>query len=91
MRTLTDVGSLRIMPKDPKHVSGDGNDGDTTIMHKALAMAHGISLPKAQEESMRRHNDARNALRWAIGIVCVGIIILAVRWVSTMAWVERTL
>jgi hypothetical protein len=91
MRTLTDVGSLRIMPKDPKHVSGDGNDGDTTIMHKALAMAHGISLPKAQELSMRRHNDARNASRWAIGIACVGIVILATRYVGALAWIERTL
>jgi len=79
------------MPKDPKHVSGDGNDGDTTIMHKALAMAQGISLPKAQEESMRRYNKAQAIARWLIGIACVGIIVLAVRWVSTTAWIERML
>ena len=93
MRTLTDVGSLRVLPKNPRHATGDGDDGETTILHKALAMAHGINLQHrhAQELSMRRYNDARNAIRWAIGIACVGIIVLAVRWVSTTAWIERTL
>jgi hypothetical protein len=80
-----------VLPKNPRHVTGDGDDGQTTILHKAIAMAQGISLPKAQQLSMRRYNDARNALRWVIGIACVGIIVLAVRWVSTMAWIERTL
>jgi len=85
------VGSLRIMPKDPRHVTGDGDDGQTTILHKAIAMAQGISLPKAQEQSMRRYNKAQAVARWVIGIACVGIIVLAVRWVSTTAWIDRTL
>ena len=93
MRTLTDVGSLRIMPKNPRHVTGDGDDGDTTILHKALAMAHGINLQHrhAHELSMRRHNDARNAIRWAIGIACVGIVILATKYVGALAWIGQTL
>jgi hypothetical protein len=93
MRTLTDFGSLRVLPKNPRHVTGDGDDGDTTILHKAIAMAHGINLynKRTQELSMRRYNDARNALRWAIGIACVGIVILATKYVGALAWIERTL
>jgi uncharacterized membrane protein YccC len=79
------------MPKNPGHVTGDGNDGDTTILYKALAMAHGIALPKAQAQSMRRHNDARNALRWAIGIACAGIVVIAFKWIGALAWIERVL
>ena len=76
MRTRTDIGSLRIVPMDATHVTGDGNDGDTTIMYKALAMAHGINLRSPQDahaiQSMRTHR------RWRLAVVVVGVVTLLI-------------
>jgi CHASE3 domain sensor protein len=81
---------MRVLPKDQWHVSGDGNDGATTIAQKARAMVNAINLQHASS-SILRHNRAQTIARWVIGAICVGIIILAVRWVSAVAWIERTI
>lgn len=75
---------MRIAPKYDKHPL---DDGTTTRWHKAQAMLRD-PLPRA---SMQRHRHAESAVRWAIGIVCVGIIVLAVKHVGLMAYIERML
>jgi hypothetical protein len=76
--TNSDIGSMALRPRDPKHVHGDGNDGTTTRWEKACAMSGQIDLPLANR-SMRAHRQARTRL--VVGIVCVAVVVaLALRW-----------
>jgi hypothetical protein len=76
--TNSNIGSMALRPRDPKHVHGDGNDGTTTRWEKACAMGDKIDLPLAHQ-SMRAHRQART--RIVVGIVCVAVIVaLALRW-----------
>lgn len=70
MKPYTDIGSLRVLPKDPHHITGDGNDGTTTILHKAIAMAHGLNLRQHNEarRSVRRHRCVKAIVYWTIVI-----------------------
>jgi hypothetical protein len=74
----TNFGSLRVVPLDPKHVHGDGNDGRTTIAGKAAAMAGGIDL-RLPVRSMRRHRQWRTKLIVLLVMGCV-VAYLALRW-----------
>lgn len=79
MREITTAfGSLRVVPRDPQHVPGDGNDSTTTIAGKAAAMAGGIDL-RMPVRSIRRHRQARTR----VIVVCVALAVvaaLALRW-----------
>ena len=73
-------GSLRVQPRDPRHVHGDGDDSTTTIMGKAVAMTHGINLRSPAAYSMSRHRRQRRAV-WAIlGVLAACVVVGAVRW-----------
>ena len=79
MRPTTAFGSLRVVPRDPLHVHGDGDDGTTTRWHKAHSMAGGINL-RDPVRSIRRHRQARTRLV----VLCVGVgvlLALATRWI----------
>lgn len=73
---------MRLVPKHERHPL---EDGTTTRFNKAQEMLRD-PLPRA---SMQRHRHAERAVRWAIGIVCVGIILLAVKHVGLLAYIER--
>jgi hypothetical protein len=74
----TNIGSMALRPRDPKHVHGDGNDGTTTRWDKACAMSDKIDLPLAHK-SMRAHRQART--RILVGIVMVAVVVaLALRY-----------
>jgi hypothetical protein len=76
--TNTNIGSMALRPRDPKHVHGDGNDGVVTRAGKAAAMAGGINL-RNPVRSMRAHRQART--RIIVGIVMVAVVVaLALRW-----------
>lgn len=73
---------MRIVPKHDRHPL---DDGTTTRFNKTQEMLRDV-VPR---ESMQRHRHAESAVRFAIGIVCVGIILLAVKHVGMMAYIER--
>jgi hypothetical protein len=74
----TNIGSMALRPRDPKHVHGDGNDSTTTIAGKAAAMAGGINL-RNPVRSMRAHRQARTRL--VVGIVMAAVVVaLALHW-----------
>jgi hypothetical protein len=76
--TNSNIGSMALRPRDPKHVHGDGDDGTTTRAGKAAAMAGGIDL-RLPVRSIRRHRQARTRL--IVAIVCVGVVVaLALHW-----------
>ena len=85
MREITTAfGSLRVVPRDPQHIHGDGDDGTTTRWHKAHSMAGGINL-RDPVRSIRRHRQARTR----IIVLCVALAVvawLAVRWAWRM-WI----
>jgi hypothetical protein len=74
----TNIGSMALRPRDPRHVHGDGNDGRTTIAGKAAHMAGGIDL-RLPVRSMRRHRQWRTRLVVLLVMGCV-IGYLALRW-----------
>jgi hypothetical protein len=75
-------GSLRVQPRDPKHVHGDGNDGRTTIAGKWAAASGGINL-RDPVRSIRRHRQART--RVVVAIVALAVVVwLALRWAWRM-------
>ena len=78
--SVINIGSMRVLPKDPRHCTGDGNDGTTTIMHKAIAMSHGINLlqHRAAELSVRRHRIAKAIVLWTAVVL---ISALAARFI----------
>lgn len=73
---------MRLVPKHERHPL---EDGTTTRFNKAQEMLRD-PIPRA---SMQQHRRAESAVRWAIGIVCVGIILLAIKHVGLMAHIER--
>jgi hypothetical protein len=76
------IGSLRVVPRHPEHVHGDGNDSTTTMAGKWAAAAGGINLA-APVRSIRRHRQART--RIIVGIVIVAVVVaLALRWMWGM-------
>jgi hypothetical protein len=78
----TNIGSMALRPRDPKHVHGDGDDGVTTRAGKWAAACGGIDL-KLPVRSMRAHRQARTRLI----VVCValaGVGWLVVRWAWRM-------
>ena len=78
MNTDSAFGSLRVLPRNPRHVHGDGDDGTTTRWHKAHEMAGGINL-RSPVRSIRRHRQARTRL--IVVIVALAVVAaLAVRW-----------
>lgn len=78
MRTDSAIGSLRVLPRDPRHVHGDGNDSSTTIAGKRAAMCGGINL-SSPVRSIRRHRQARTRL--IVVIVALAVVAaLAVRY-----------
>jgi hypothetical protein len=91
-RSDTVVGSLRVVPKHPGHVHGDGDDGTTTRMNKAVAMANGINLNSPAAVSMDRHRDAQKKIRrlaFSIGVgVLTGCAVIMVweSWPKIMGW-----
>ncbi len=72
--THTNIGSLRILPKDPRHVTGDGDDGDTTRLQKAIAMAAGINLRTSHHEAALRSMVSHK--RWSRSVLWAGVGIL---------------
>ena len=80
MRTDSAIGSLRVVPRDPQHIHGDGNDSPTTIMHKGIAMAHGINLHSPAAVSMDRHRRRRRTAAITLAIAVALVCALAVRW-----------
>lgn len=79
MREITTAfGSLRVVPRDPRHVHGDGNDSTTTIAGKRAAMCGGIDL-RMPVRSIRRHRQARTRL--VVVIVALAVVAaLVIRW-----------
>ena len=79
MREITTAfGSLRVVPRDPRHVHGDGNDGTVTRAGKVAAMAGGIDL-RMPVRSIRRHRQARTRL--IVVIVALAVVAgLALRY-----------
>jgi hypothetical protein len=76
--TNSNIGSMALRPRDPKHVHGDGDDGTTTRAWKKVEMSGGINLT-LPVRSIRRHRQARTRL--IVGIVCVAVVLyLVVRW-----------
>jgi hypothetical protein len=74
--TNSNIGSMALRPRDPKHVHG--NDSTTTIAGKWAAACGGIDL-KLPVRSMRAHRQARTRL--VVGIVMVAVVVaLALRW-----------
>lgn len=72
------IGSLRVVPRRPGHVHGDGDDGTVTRAGKVAAMAGGIDL-RMPVRSIRRHRQART--RMIVVIVALAVVAaLAVRW-----------
>jgi hypothetical protein len=82
MRTDSVIGSLRVVPRRPGHVHGDGDDGTTTRAGKAAAMAGGINLT-LPVRSYRRHRQARTRLIVACVALAV-VLALAARWAWRM-------
>ena len=80
MRTDSAIGSLRVVPRRPGHVHGDFDDGTTTRMSKAVAMAHGINLHSPAAVSMDRHRRRRRTAAITLAIAVALICALAVRW-----------
>lgn len=80
MKTNTAVGSMRVVKKRPGHVHGDGDDGTTTRMSKAIAMLHGINLHSPAAQSMERHRRRRRSTGITIVIAVALVCALAVRW-----------
>jgi hypothetical protein len=76
-------GSLRVVPRRPQHVHGDGDDGTTTRAGKAAHMAGGINLTMPVR-SMRRHRQWRTKLIVLLVMGCV-VGYLALRW-GWRAW-----
>ncbi len=74
-------GSLRVAPRDPRHVHGDGDDSVTTIMAKKIAMLHGINLRSPAAYSMSRHRRQRRAVTAIICVVAACVVIGAIRWI----------
>lgn len=79
MRDITTAfGSLRVVPRDPRHVHGDGDDGTVTRAGKKAAMLGGIDL-RMPVRSIRRHRQARTRL--IVVIVALAVVAaLALRW-----------
>lgn len=76
------IGSLRVVPRRPGHVHGDGDDGTTTRAGKWAAAAGGINL-RAPVRSIRRHRQWRTRL--VVLLVCVGVVLgLFASWVGRM-------
>lgn len=78
MKTDSAIGSLRVVPRDPRHVHGDGDDGTTTRAGKWAAACGGINL-RDPVRSIRRHRQARTRMI----VICVALAVvaaLAVRW-----------
>ena len=69
MNSDSALGSLRVVPRDPAHVHGDGDDGTTTRAGKWAAACGGINL-RAPVRSMRRHGRTR------IVVLMVGVGVL---------------
>ena len=81
------IGSLRVVPKNPRHVTGDGDDSETTIVYKAINMVRGV---KRQPNQKRGSSRAQTIAYWVIVQMVVLIVILMTRWVYFMAWAERS-
>lgn len=83
MREITTAfGSLRVVPRDPQHIHGDGDDGTTTRWHKAHEMAGGINL-RMPVQSIRKHQRARAKL--VVSCIALALVAaLAVRWAWRM-------
>ena len=80
------IGSLRVMPKDPRHVTGDGDDSETTIVYKAINMVRRV---KTQPNQKRWSSRAQTIAYWVIVQMVVLIVILMMRWVYFTSLAER--
>ena len=80
MKPDSAIGSMRVVPRRPEHVHGDGDDGTTTRMGKALAMLHGINMHSPAAHSMERHRRRRRSTAIMLAIVVALVCALAVRW-----------
>lgn len=79
MTTDSAFGSLRVVPRDPRHVHGDGDDGTVTRAGKKAAMCGGINL-SSPVRSIRRHRQARTRL--VVVIVALAVVAaLVIRWI----------
>jgi hypothetical protein len=88
----TNIGSMALRPRDPQHVHGDGDDGTTTRMTKAVAMASGINLHSPAAHSMDRHRDAQKKIRRlvlsiGVGVLAgAGVIMVWESWPKIVGW-----
>lgn len=80
MTTDSAFGSLRVVPRRPGHVHGDGDDSTTTIAGKVAEMRGGINL-RDPVRSIRRHQQARTRL--VVVIVALAVVAaLVIRWMA---------
>jgi hypothetical protein len=76
----TNFGSLRVQPRNPRHVHGDGDDGTTTRWEKARAMGIDLHLPRP-----RPHRQTRGIMAGVvIGLSLWAVICLFAVWVWRM-------
>lgn len=83
MKPDSAIGSMRVVPRRPEHVHGDGDDSTTTIAGKVAEMCGGINL-RDPVRSIRRHRQART--RMIVACVALAVVLgLAVRWAWRIA------
>ena len=80
--TTTAPGSLRVVPKDPGHFPGDGNDSTTTRWMKAQSMGIDLHLPRPHPHRKLRGLIAGAVLGVGVWILLGGIAIMVYRMLT---------
>ncbi len=81
MTSDSSFGSLRVQPRDPKHVHGDGDDGTTTRWEKKQAMGIDLHLPRP-----RPHRKMRGIMAGVIGGSLIWLFVGVTAWAIYRAW-----